>query len=206
MGKMPSEIPPQHAAMLERYGLTLTQEVVLDQIFYEPFWHIDKFAEKAGPLMGGFFERFNVRPPTTKDYTIAIDALCSRGLIVIVDFNFRSMVIEFVRSMSCIGPTDGIPFPGQVEFTFEGAGLKREMLNCGNRNVPKDFYWHQGGAFIYRRSEVVMLSSSLDWPISHATECKWKLLSKPQLIGPWRTQWWREIPSGFGFRYAPSKE
>ena len=163
--------------MLDHFGLTLPQHVMLSQIKLEP-WHVSQAARNAGPLMGGFFERYRVRLPTIGEYKSAIENLCDRELATVVDVDVQSQIIGFVRTLRCHGPTRGIPFIGQLDLTLPGLD------------------------FIRRRNATIILTSTLEWAHEFGLENR-RVIDQPVAIDEWRTYWWHEYPRGFMIRCAP---
>ena len=194
-----SNIPQRFSEMLDHFGLTLPQHVMLSQIKLEP-WHVSQAARNAGPLMGGFFERYRVRLPTIGEYKSAIENLCDRELATVVDV--QSQIIGFVRTLRCHGPTRGIPFIGQLDLTLRGAAMCREISNFQAPDSQKDNYWHTGLDFIRRRNATIILTSTLEWAHEFGLENR-RVIDQPVAIDEWRTYWWHEYPRGFMIRCAP---
>jgi len=196
-----SNIPQRFSEMLDHFGLTLPQHVMLSQIELEP-WHVSRAARKAGPLMGGFFERYRVRPPTIGEYKSGIENLRDRELATVVDLDVQSQIIRFVRTLRCHGPTRGIPFIGQLDLTLGGAAMRREISNFQAADSQRDHYWHTCLDFIRRRNATIILTSTLEWAHELGLENR-RIIAEPVAIHAWRTNWWHEYPRGFMIRCTP---
>lgn len=171
---------------------------MLNLIHYEP-----RSVEVAARHALLLLDHTDIPLPTLSDCNAAIATLCSSGAAAIVDLGLQNEISNRISSFGGFGPTDGIPFLGQLDFTLAGAELWRSILNFETPEMGVDYYWHNTLSFSYRRNATILTGFDLDWVLRDAKLCEFEPMEQPEQIGVWRSQWWREIPSGFRLRCPP---
>lgn len=154
----------------------------------------------------GLLDHTELILPTLAECAGAISSLCNRGLTSVVDQTLQHAIAKYIASCTGIGPTDGIPLVGQLDFTLAGADVWREILNFENPEMGRDYYWHNTMSFIYRRSATILIGFELDWVLKDVRLCELVPTEPYERIGTWRSQWWREIPSGYIQRCRPTTD
>lgn len=185
---------------LLEFQLTAAEYAILHLIHYEGRHVKDAPGYARGLLLNTF-----VPPPTVLECRLAIESLSRRGLTTIIDRRTQADIIRFVRQLNCHGPTCGIPSIGQLDYTLAGADVWRNVLNYERPECARDYYWHNCVSFIYRTNATVVMSYDQKWVFTEPRKCGFVPVSDPEPIGPWRSQWWREIPHGFRLRCLPDR-
>jgi len=151
----------------------------------------------------GLLEHTDLPLPTIAECTSAISALCDRGLTAVIDLSLQVEISKHIASFHGIGPTDGIPCLDQLDFTLAGAELWRAILNFEHPEMGEDYFWYTTLSFVYRRNATILIGYELDWVLNDAKLCELAPTDAHEQIGFWRSQWWREIPSGYRLRCRP---
>ncbi len=120
-------------------------------------------AKESARFAIGLFAHTNLNLPSLAECELAIESLCRRKLTNIVDADVRSKIAATNRSFNGIGPTDGMPMLGDLDFTERGAELWRAVLNFEHSSMGDDYYWFNCGAFIYRRNATILLGYNSEW-------------------------------------------
>ena len=141
--------------------------------------------------------------PTVEECRDAIGRLCFRGLTEIVDLRTLKRVRKHLSTSEGIGPTGGLPLIGELDFTLEGAKIYRAILNSDKADIGQDYYWFHTTAFIYRRNAIKLIGYDLNQMLHEVKCCEFVPIAQYEQIGVWRSQWWREIPSGYTIRCLP---
>ena len=141
--------------------------------------------------------------PTVVECHDAIEQLCRRGLTEIVDLSTLKQIRKHLSTFEGIGPTGGLPLIGELDFTLEGAETCRAILNFDNTDTVRDFYWFHTTAFIHRRNAIKLIGYDLNGMLHEVKCCEFVPVEPYERIGVWRSQWWREIPSGYSIRCQP---
>ena len=136
-------------------------------------------------------------PPSEEECTLAMVQLCRRGLTAIINTSLLKQIKQHLSCLDGFGPTWGLPLDGELDYTLNGAEIFRAILNsectCGSR----DHYWYHTTAFVYRRNAIKLIGYDLSSIIDEAKCCEFVPVAPHEQIGVWRSQWWREIPSGY---------
>ena len=141
--------------------------------------------------------------PTEEECTDSIGRLCRRGLTEIVDLPNLRRVRKHLSTFEGIGPTGGSPLIGELDFTLEGAETCRAILNSKRSDKERDYFWFHTCAFIYRRNAIKLIGYDLSQMLHEVKCCEFVPVEPYERIGIWRSQWWREIPSGYSIRCQP---
>ncbi len=160
-------------------------------------------AKESARFAIGLLAHTNLNLPSLAECELEIESLCRRKLTNIVDVDVRSKIAATNRSFNGIGPTDGMPMLGDLDFTERGAELWRAVLNFEHSSMGDDYYWFNCGAFIYRRNATILIGYNSEWVLHDVEVCAFVPTSPIEEVGPWRIQWWREIPHGFRQRCLP---
>lgn len=151
----------------------------------------------------GLLEHAELELPDVAGCEIALRSLCDRGLAAIVDTSVQKQICKFLATLDCVGPTDGMPCIGAFDLTLAGAALWREILNFSHSEFESDAFWHNTLSFVYRRGATILIGYDLTWVLEEVRRCEFTAMDPPERIGAWRSQWWREIPSGYRQRCEP---
>jgi hypothetical protein len=165
---------------------------MLNLVHYEP-----RLADDAPGYARGLVADTFIPVPTAAACRVAIRSLCDRNLTRIIDAESQSEIRRFVRDLDCVGPTDGIPYIGQFDYTITGAKLWRDVLNFAHSEVEDDYYWYTYVCFVRRRSHTIVYAFDSEWADESIASSELVPVSNWEPIGRWRSQWWREIPRGF---------
>lgn len=171
---------------------------MLNLVHYEP-----RRADDAPGYARGLVTDTFIPVPTAAACRAAMRSLCDRKLTRIVDAESHLEIRRFVRELDCVGPTDGIPYIGQFDYTIAGAKLWRDVLNFGHSDFEIDYYWHNYVCFIRRRSVTIVYTFDAEWADDSVASCELTPVGQWEPIGRWRSQWWREIPHGFRLQCLP---
>ncbi len=115
--------------------------------------------------------------PSLNECEKAIASLVQRRFTTIVDTEIQSRIASINGMFDGVGPTDG-----------------------------HDCYWFNCAAFIYRRNATILIGYNADWVLHDVKVCEFTPTGPLEEVGPWRNQWWREIPHGFRQRCLPLTE
>ena len=113
-------------------------------------------------------EQTDLPLPTLSECASAMTSLCSRGLTAVVDHSLQRSNAKYIASNRGIGPTDGIPLRGQLDFTLAGADLWRGILNFEHPEMGTDYYWFTTVSFVYRFNATILIGYELDWVLKDA--------------------------------------
>ncbi|QDV22253.1 hypothetical protein Q31a_05370 [Aureliella helgolandensis] len=176
----------------------MAEYVMLHLIHYEgrPFEAAPRHAIKL-------LDHTELLLPSLAECAEAIRSLCRRGLTYVIDLSIQRSIATYIASRHGRGPTDGLPLVGQFDFTLAGAELWRAILNFEHPEMGTDYYWHTTLSCIYRRNATILIGYELDWVLKDARLCELQPTAPYEQIGVWRSQWWREIPSGYIQRCRP---
>ena len=141
--------------------------------------------------------------PTEEECTDSIGRLCRLGLTEIVDLSTLKRVRKHLSTFEGIGPTGGLPRIGELDFTIKGAETCRAILNSNRSDQEQDYFWFHTGAFIYRRNAIKLIVYDLNQMLHEVKCCGFVPVELYERVGVWRSQWWREIPSGYSIRCQP---
>lgn len=144
--------------------------------------------------------------PSLDECEKAIKSLCKRQFTNIVDTGIQRRIASINRTFDGVGPTDGIPLIGDLDFLLRGAELWRTIVNFENSGMGADYYWFNCGTFLYRRNATILIGYNADWVLHDVEVCEFTPIGPLEEIGRWRNQWWREIPHGFRQRCRPSTD
>ncbi|WP_200861179.1 hypothetical protein [Rhodopirellula baltica] len=183
---------------LTEFGLTLAEYVMLNLVHYEP-----RRVDNAPGYARGLVDATVIPVPTAASCKAAIRTLCDRKLTRIINDESQLEIQRFVKDLDCIGPTDGIPYIGQFDYTIAGAKLWRDVLNFNHSDFWTDYYWNNYVCFIRRRAAINVYTFDTDRADDSAASCELTPVSPWAPIGRWRSQWWREIPHGFRRQFLP---
>lgn len=151
----------------------------------------------------GLLRHTKLNLPSLDECEIAILSLCKRRFTTIVDTEIQRRIASINRSFDGVGPTDGMPLLGDLDFTDRGAELWRAVLNFENSSMGHDYYWFNCGAFIFRKNAKILIGYNADCVLHDVKVCEFTPIGPLEEIGRWRNQWWREIPNGFRQRCLP---
>jgi hypothetical protein len=160
-------------------------------------------AKEAARYARGLFAHAQWSVPSLEECDRAIVSLCERKIVSIVDAGIQRQIAAYNRRFDGIGPTSGMPFQGELDFTEQGAELYRAMLNFEHPEKGTDYYWYHCGEFLYRRNATILIGYDRDWVLHDVAVCEFTPIGPVEEIGRWRNQWWREIPSGYRQRCLP---
>jgi hypothetical protein len=186
--------------VLDEFKLSMAEYVMLHQIHYDP-----RDASVAPEFAIALLSHTDLNLPTEQQCRDAINSLCNRNIITIVDSMTRKKISHYLKTKSGIGPTDGLPLLGETDLTLKGADVWRDVLNEKNAERPIDYYWHNTGDFIYRRNGIIAVSSNIEQLNKDLVRCDLTPIGPCEPIGVWRRQWWREIPRGYVQRCLPRR-
>lgn len=126
----------------------------------------------------------------------ALSACLAKGWLQVIDEAALRRIAGEIRQEGLLGPVYGMPPPGGVDFTAEGAAMWHQLqsiLREGRERCPFAF------------SDVVRCRSARFFPgraaalaeIEQARE-SWDHVevAGPEAIGPWRVRWWHRFAEG----------
>jgi len=171
---------------------------MLNLVHYEP-----RRVDDAPGYARGLVTDTVIPVPTAASCRAAIRTLCDRKLTRIIDQRAQLEIQRFARDLDCVGPTDGIPYIGQFDYTLAGAKLWRDVLNFGHPDFGTDYYWNNYVCFIRRRAATIVHTFDAEWADDSVASCELTPVGQWEPIGRWRSQWWREIPNGFRLQCLP---
>lgn len=183
---------------LAEFRLSIAEYMMLHLIHYE-----SRPAKESARFAIGLLAHTELNLPSLQECEIAIESLGNRKLATIVDTETQRKIITINKSFDGVGPTDGMPLLGDLDFTERGAELWRSVLNFENSSMGNDYYWFSCLAFIYRSNATILIGNSADWVLHEVKVCEFTPVGALEEIGCWRNQWWREIPKGYRQRCLP---
>jgi len=183
---------------LAEFRLSIAEYVMLHLIRYE-----SRPANESARYALRLLAHTNLILPSLDECGKAIKSLCKRRFTNIVDTEIQSRIASINRTFDGVGPTDGIPLIGDLDFTLRGAELWRTIMNFENVAMGVDYYWFNCGAFLYRRNATILIGYNADWVLHDIKVCEFEPIGPLEEIGRWRNQWWREISHGFRQRCRP---
>lgn len=186
---------------LTEFKLNLAEYVMLNLVHYEP-----QRVDDAPGYARGLVTDTVIPVPTASSCRTAIRTLCDRKLTRIIDQKSQLEIQRFVGELDCVGPTDGIPYIGQFDYTLAGAKLWRDVLNFGHSDFEPDYYWNNYVCFVRRRSATIVYTFDAEWADDSVASCELTPVGQWEPIGRWRSQWWREIPHGFRLQCLPDTD
>ncbi|MFM8399143.1 MAG: hypothetical protein ACKOAH_15045, partial [Pirellula sp.] len=186
---------------LAEFRLSIAEYVMLHLIHYE-----SRPAKESARYALGLLAHMKLELPSLNECEKAIESLVQRRFTTIVDTEIQSRIASINGMFDGVGPTDGMPLIGDLDFTLGGADLWRAILNFENSSMGHDYYWFNCGAFIYRRNATILIGYNADWVLHDVKVCEFTPTGPFEEIGPWRNQWWREIPHGYRQRCLPLTE
>ncbi len=129
---------------------------------------------------------------------VALAALLHRKLVQVIDDAARDHIVAMLDADPAIGPIDGLPDIGSVQFTAAGVTLSHDIARERDRlrNHPK---WFTGvlAAPVYDGNRCTIYSVYLCQAVKFAQELESYQMSMPEPIGPWRCHWYEKYPCGF---------
>ena len=187
--------------ILDDFRISMAEYVMLNFLRFE-----NRPARDAPGYALGLLRKTRLGPflPTEVECVDAMDQLCGCGLTQIVTRDALKQIVGYLSQYNGVGPTAGLPLVGELDFTLEGADLWRTILNFKSDDFKKDHYWYSSGAFIYRRNATILIGYDLLEVLHEVKCCEFISVAPYERIETWRTQWWREIPSGYLVRCRPS--
>lgn len=192
-----------------KFDLTLAEGIVLHLVYYEsrPALEVPRWA-RGLVIACGVFQANSPDLPTAEECLRAIESLQSQHLVTVVDRFEQNRIANFVRKLDCVGPLNGIPYLGQLDFTLAGAALWRSYGTTKRENDsrPPDYYWNSCTTVVHRRNAIILYGFQCDDVYQDLGRRELIPLSPVERIGPWRMEWWHEIPDGYRIRCLPDPE
>lgn len=137
---------------------------------------------------------------TVSDYESAISDMRSRDLLWEIDAAKRSLITDNLNADAALGPTEGIPALGTLQFSIRFADLLDDFwkgIDCECPGVVWSRDWQsEKRHLIYSPTRAQCLEFLHD-ELSDDDIAKIEHLSGPQACGPWRAKWWRKYESGY---------
>lgn len=163
-------------------------------------------AKESARYALGLLAHTKIHLPSLDECEKAIKSLLKRRFATVIDSEIQSRITSINGMFDGVGPTDGMPLIGNLDFTLGGADLWRAILNFEHSSMGRDYYWFNCCAIIYRRNATVLIGYDADWVLHDVKVCEFTPIGPLEEIGNWRNQWWRKIPHGFRQRCLPLTE
>jgi len=173
--------------LLERLGLTEAEYWILHEVYFT-----ERRAQDLIPHAKGLADALGYAVPPREEFEAAEKSLFNRGLIQIVtDETLREIEAE-LKADPGLGPTEGLPRVGCVDFTRAGAEFRL--------GPPEGTFRQRSGIcpWYYAPGRCRIFSTSKESLIVEAPGFFEKCtVSDPVEVGPWRSRWWRKYSRGY---------
>jgi len=152
-----------------------------------------------------------LQPFSEHDAATTIDSLTQKGIVEEVNSSALARIEQVLaEDKDVVGPTEGLPCIGTLDFTPLGA-------ECWLRMEREVFDWTEDNSCVGGMMFVDMRHIQLfgtDWPtatdnlFSVCSTLGWIRITGGEAIGPWRERWWRRLSHGWRIdvETVPGKE
>lgn len=136
------------------------------------------------------------------DYESAISDMIARDLVWEIDATKQSLISDYLDAAPALGPTEGIPDIGTLQFSIRFANLLDEFwagIDCERSGLICCVDWQTEKLhFIYSPTRKGCLDFLRDGLSSDDDDtARIEHVSGPKPCGPWRCQWWLRYESGY---------
>jgi hypothetical protein len=174
-------------------GVSDAEYAALDLVYYET-----RLRSTAAQWTSRHWRAYGKSTQPSSVYDAAIASLIAAGRLQVIDESAIHRISAYLKCQPAIGPLDGLPSIGSLDFTIQGLQLWNQMLELRyGKQEANRLYWNiaaRGASYPNGTCEIFAYSVSSLCEFAEAIEAQ--LVSSPIAIGPWRCQWWHLIPSG----------
>jgi hypothetical protein len=139
------------------------------------------------------------KPGTLDEGQRALASCFARGWLRVVDDAVLAEIVSELKREQFLGPIYRLPPVGAVDFTPSGARFWQQLSRGLQTRVCPPFaftdvvHMRTDHYFPTRATALAHIAEVSTWDETVAVE-------PPELIGPWRVQWWRRFSEGYRIR------
>ena len=132
---------------------------------------------------------------TEESCRAALAACLAKGWLQVIDDAALADIAARLHAGNFIGPINGPPRVGKVDFTAVGAAFWQRICDRDGRRSPFAYYdvVREKTARYFRSREVAASEAASFWVEYDDVVA----VSEPTPTGPWRAQWWRRFSEGY---------